>query len=194
MIDVSIASLEKMRNGSFDVIKTMDDTFKHIESIQWHTIRTCRTKGALAGTSGFPETPESKWKHETLYVVLDSVLSSMRNRFEKNRPLYEMLSVFSPNCFPRLSEMYKSVYDLTHIVTSFCDKYNLDPKRCAEELFCFALAYSKFHSSKLVCTQADDENYDEDDIEQDHYERGAYENYDDSIELSDGLKEQHDEQ
>ena len=32
----------------------------------------------------------------------------------------------------------------------------------------------------------------EDDIEQDHDEKDADENYDDSIELSDGLKEQHD--
>ena len=151
MIDVSIASLEKMRNGSFDVIKTMDDTFKHIQSIQWHTTRARRPKG-VPGTSGSPETPESKWKHETLYVVLDSVLSSMRNRFEKNRSLYEMLSVFSPNCFPRLSEMYNTVYDLTRAVTSFCEKYNLDSKRCAEELFCFARAYSKLHSSEFVCT------------------------------------------
>ena len=58
--------------------------------------------------------------------------------------------------------------------------------------FCFFRAYSKFHSSELVCTQAEDQNYDEDDIEQDHDERDADENYDDSIELSDGLKEQHD--
>ena len=69
----------------------------------------------------------------------------------------------------------------------------IDPQRCAEGLFCFARAYSKFHSFELVCTQADDQNYDEDDIEQDHDERGADENYDDSIELRDGLKEQHDE-
>ena len=124
MIDVSIVSLEKMRNGSFDVIKTMDDTFKHIQSIQWHTTRTRRTKGA-PGTSGSPETPESKWKQETHARFCHKL-----HRFE-NRPLYEMLSVFSPNCFPRLSEMYKTVYDLTHIVTSFCEKYNLDPKRCA---------------------------------------------------------------
>ena len=46
MIDVSIASLEKIRNGSFDVIKNMDDTFKHIQSIQQHTTRACRPKGA----------------------------------------------------------------------------------------------------------------------------------------------------
>ena len=52
MIDVSIASLVKMRNGSFEVIKTMDDTFKHI---QWHTTRTRCNKGA-PGTSGSPET------------------------------------------------------------------------------------------------------------------------------------------
>eukprot|EP00731_Ephydatia_muelleri_P006798 Em0003g1046a len=83
----------------------MDDTFKHIQSIQWHTTRARRPKGA-PGTSGSPETPESKWKQETLYVILDSVLSSMRN-----------------------SEMYNTVYDLTRAVTSFCEKYNLDSKR-----------------------------------------------------------------
>ena len=151
-----------------------------------HTTRTRCTKGA-PGTSGSPETPESKWKHETLYVVLVSVINSTRSRFEKNRPLYEMLSVISPNCFPHLSEMYKTVYDLTRIVTSFCEKYNLDPKRCAEGLFCFAWAYSKFHSSELVCTQAMITIL-EDDIEQDHDEKDADENYDDSIELSDDLK------
>ena len=51
-------------------------------------------------------------------------------------------------------------------------------------------AYSKFHSSESVCTQADDQNYDEYDTEQDHDERDADENYDDSIELNDGLKPQ----
>ena len=63
----------------------MDDTFKHIQYIHWHTARTRRTKGA-PGTSGFPETPESRWKHEKLYDV-NSVLSLVRNRFEKNKPL-----------------------------------------------------------------------------------------------------------
>ena len=29
MIDVSITCLEKMRNGQFDIIKTMDDTVKN---------------------------------------------------------------------------------------------------------------------------------------------------------------------
>ena len=57
-------------------------------------------------------------------------------------------------------------------------------------LFCTGL-YSKFHSSELVCTQADDQNYDEEDIEQDHDERGADETYDDSIELRDGLNDEH---
>ena len=161
-----------------------------IQSIQWHTTRARRPKGA-PGTSGSPETPESKWKHETLYVVLDSVLSSMRNRFEKNRSLYEMLSVFSPNCFPRLSEMYNTVYDLTRAVTSFCEKYNLDSKRCAEELFCFARAYSKFHSSEFVCTQADDRSSDEDDMEQDHDQRDADVDYNDFIEVSDEQRDEH---
>ena len=68
----------------------------------------------------------------------------------------------------------------TYCDYSFCEKYNHDSKRCAEELFCFARAYSKFHSSELACTQADDHNSDEDDIEQGH---DADEKYDDSIEL-----------
>ena len=93
-------------------------------------------------------------------------------------------------CFPCLSEMYKTVYDLTRIVSSFCEKYNLDPKRCAEGLFCFAQAYSKFHSSNWYAV--DDQNYDDDDIKQDHNERDVDENYAESIELRDGLKEQHD--
>ena len=88
--------------------------------------------------------------------------------------------------------MYNTVNDLTRVVTSFCEKYNLDPKRCAEELFCFARAYSKFNCSELACTQEDDHNSDEDDIEQDHDERDADENNDDSFQLSDGLKEHHD--
>ena len=52
--------------------------------------------------------------------------------------------------------------------------------------------YSKFHSSELACIQVDDQNYDENCIEQDHDERDVDYNYDDSIELSPGLKEQHD--
>ena len=43
----------------------------------------------------------------------------------------------------------------------------------------------------MVYTQADDQNYDEDDIEQDHNERDADENYNDSIEISNGLKVEH---
>ena len=148
-----------------------------------HTTRTRCTKGA-PGTSGSPETPESKWKHETLYVVLVSVINSTRSRFEKNRPLYEMLSVISPNCFPHLSEMYKTVYDLT---LAFVKNTILIPRDVQKD---FSVLHGpavnfiapNWYAHKRMITIL------EDDIEQDHDEKDADENYDDSIELSDNLK------
>ena len=93
-------------------------------------------------------------KMETRNTLCCARLSSMRSGFEKNRPLYEMLSVFSPNCFPCLSETYNTAYDLTRIVTSFCEKYNLGSKRCAEQLFCLTVNFiaQNWLAQKLTIT------------------------------------------
>ena len=77
-------------------------------------------KELLHDTSGSPETPEARWKHETLYVVLDSVhedrTGSRRTDHFMKCCLYFHVTVFHVSG----SEMYNTVYDLSSLNT-YCD-------------------------------------------------------------------------
>ena len=92
-------------------------------------------------------------------------MRSMRGRFDKT--LFAMLAVFCPNQFSELVKRFNTVTDLQWLqpLKQFCDKYNLDYIRCADELFSFARGYSRFDSSVLYSeVDQDEEMLDEDEI------------------------------
>ena len=75
------------------------------------------------------------------------MLRLARDRFDKI--LFTMLAVFCPNEFAELVKRFKTARYLLRLqpLKQFCDKYNLDYIRCADELFSFSRVYSRFDSS-----------------------------------------------
>jgi hypothetical protein len=57
-------------------------------------------------------TPLVHWKREIFHVAVGTVINSMRNRFEKNRPLLQSRAMFSPSGFPELVENFQNASDL----------------------------------------------------------------------------------
>ena len=96
MIDSTIVNL---RNSSAEHIlpQIMIVDFTNFE---WKKSRICRRR-QLDGIKS-EESPEDQWRRNTFFVVIDTILSSMLNRFEKNKSLYQILSVFSPSRFGTL--------------------------------------------------------------------------------------------
>ena len=144
MIDCVISSLDEMRNGSFDILAKIDAAVSDLGTFEWRFSRVHSKRARGPSEEHSSQTPEQIWKHNTLYVVLDKILSSLRDRFENNRALYEMLSVFHPSNFSVLVKTGTIVCDLIPTVTPFCERYHLDFIKCAEELLCFSRVYSQF--------------------------------------------------
>ena len=67
------------------------------------------------------ETPENDWKRNTFYVSVDTIINSLKNRFEKNQPL--------------LVKNFKTAHDLQACLYNFCKMPNIDAFRCADEVF-----------------------------------------------------------
>ena len=108
------------------------------------------------------ETPEDDWKRNTFYVSVDTIINSLKNRFEKNQPLLQAFSLFAPSRFPQLVKNFKTAHDLQARFNTFCKMYNIDAFRCADELFNFARSFEKFDCLS-VCQQEDDDDSGEDD-------------------------------
>ena len=123
--------------------------------------------GVDSGAEDKPtENPETAWKCNTFYVVLDQVLRSMRDRFDKT--LFAMPAVFCSNQFSELVKRFKTATDLQRLqpFKQFFDTNNLDYIRCAHELFRFARLYNRFECSVLYSeVDQDDEMLDEDEID-----------------------------
>lgn len=83
--------------------------------------------GEIAGDEP-EETPVAQWKRETFYVAVDAVINSMKNRFEKNRPLLQSLAMFSPSGFPELVKNVQTAHDLEANISSFCTTYRIPPR------------------------------------------------------------------
>jgi hypothetical protein len=131
------------------------------------------------------ETPEDHWKRNTFYVSVDTILNSLKNRFEKNQPLLQAFSLFAPSRFPQLVKNFKTAHDLQACLNPFCETYNIDAFRCADELFNFARSFEKFDCS-TVCQQEDDDDDGEDDEGDDDYD-------DDDGEDNDGYDDDDDD-
>ena len=88
------------------------------------TIMMSDGKRKKSGEDGeVPETPELSWQRKTFFVALDTILGSMRRRFDKNRSLFEILAIFAPSNFTYLVKSGKSTQDLHCIVA---DKFHLN--------------------------------------------------------------------
>ena len=66
-----------------------------------------------------PETAEEMWKRSTFYVVVDIVVNSLKNRFQKNQPLLEAFSMFCPSRFHALRDRFKMSRELRASISSF---------------------------------------------------------------------------
>ena len=138
MVDGCLSRLQRLRSDPDEIIRICEN---ECNKVKWNETRVRHQKmmdGEMA--SDEPEaTAYAQWKRETFHVGVNTVIISMRNRFQKNRPLLESLAVFSPSCFVQLIENFQSSRALTAHITSFFSAYGIDPSQCAEELFTFAL-------------------------------------------------------
>ena len=111
MIDSAITSLQKMRDTPDDIFRLMaDDDFGDTD---WRTTHV-RHRRRLSEDEDEPAAnPEAAWIRNTFYVVLDQVLPSVRDRFDK--ALFAMLAVFCPNQFSELVKRFKTATDLQRL-------------------------------------------------------------------------------
>ena len=88
LIHSIIASLEGMRSAPQDIISIMERSVQDSSNIQWRTTRVSRRMCRITEDGEVPETPEESWQRKTFFVALDTILASMRRRFDKNRSLF----------------------------------------------------------------------------------------------------------
>ena len=65
------------------------------------------------------DTPETQWKRDTFYKVIDTIQTSMKDRFEKSRPLLKSFALFAPSQFPQLLTKCKTSHDLQRAIKAF---------------------------------------------------------------------------
>ena len=80
-----------------------------------------------------------KWERETFLVVIDTISSSMTERFSKNKAVLRSMSYLSPTNFMHQSHANLNTVEIQRQIQKFCDVYTIDAKRCAGELFSFTL-------------------------------------------------------
>ena len=177
MVNAVVTSLEQMRENAGEIIRIMEQAVGDFDNVAWKPtrIRYCRTTTAHSSNAvQDTETPLEAWERNTFYVVIDTILGSLRNRFEKNKLLFDTLSILSPLNFLKLQASFKTIQDLECHLKPFCDKYDLDAFRCAEELLSFAQVFDKFKSfyeeseqgEQSVSISDDDECKDKEETEQ----------------------------
>ncbi|CAB4034460.1 zinc finger MYM-type 1-like [Paramuricea clavata] len=156
MVESAIDELNELRNQPERIIRYVEQ--KHDSpSVTWEQprIRRRRRMDDENAEDEPAETPEDHWKRNTFYVSVDTILNSLKNRFEKNQPLLQAFSLFAPSRFPQLVKNFKTAHDLQACLNTFCETYNnnnIDAFRCADELFNFARSFEKFDCS-TVCEQ-----------------------------------------
>eukprot|EP00731_Ephydatia_muelleri_P004175 Em0002g351a len=158
MIDSVIASLERMRSAPQDIIDIMERSVQDSSSIQWKTTRVSRRMCRNTEDGEVLETSEESWQRKTFFVALDTIIASMRRRFDKNRSLFETLALFAPGNFTDLVKSGKSAQDLHCNVAEFCDKFQLNSNQCLQELLSFAAVYDRFHTPSSTSHRMDVED------------------------------------
>lgn len=180
MVESAIDELNELRKEPERILRCVEQMHDS-PSVTWQQprIRRRRRMDGENAEDEPAETPEDDWKRNTFYLSVDTVLNSMKNRFEKNQPLLKAFSLFSPSRFPELVKKFKTAHDLQACLNTFCETYNIDAFRCADELFNFARSFEKLDCSTVY--QPDEAQDDEDDgmdSEDDDY-NDDYENDDD---------------
>ncbi|KAL5502203.1 hypothetical protein EMCRGX_G008938 [Ephydatia muelleri] len=158
MIDSVIASLERMRSAPQDIIDILERSVQDSSSIQWKTTRVSRRMCRNTEDGEVLETSEESWQRKTFFVALDTIIASMRRRFDKNRSLFETLALFAPGNFTDLVKSGKSAQDLHCNVAEFCDKFQLNSNQCLQELLSFAAVYDRFHTPSSTSHRMDVED------------------------------------
>ena len=90
MVDSAVLQLQEIRKISDTIIAKAKAEF---EGAEWRTKRVGRRRmmdGELQHDVP-ADTPENQWTWETFYCELDKILTSLQDRFEKNRPLLKSL-------------------------------------------------------------------------------------------------------
>ena len=100
----------------------------------------------------------------------------MKHRFEKTTQSVTQSVYFVPSRFSELVKNFKTAHDLQTCVNTFCETYNMDAFRCADELFNFARSFKKFDHT--IVSNSDEDNQEEDDSDNDklsstQFSRGA---------------------
>ena len=163
MVESAIDELNELRKEPERIIKYVEQ--KHNSpGVTWQEsrVRRRRRMDDENAEDEPAETPEDDWKRNTFYVSVDTIINSLKNRFEKNQPLLQAFSLFAPSRFPQLVKNFKTAHDLQACLNTFCKMHNIDAFRCADELFNFARSFEKFDCSS-VCQQEDDDDSGEDD-------------------------------
>ncbi|CAB4011432.1 zinc finger MYM-type 1-like [Paramuricea clavata] len=163
MVESAIDELNELRKEPELIIRYVEQ--KHDSpSVTWQQprIRRRRRMDDENAQDEPAETPEDHWKRNTFYVSVDTILNSLKNRFEKNQPLLQAFSLFAPSRFPQLVKNFKTAHDLQACLNTFCETYSIDAFRCADELFNFVRSFEKFDCS-TVCQQDDDDDSEGDD-------------------------------
>ena len=163
MVECAIDELNELRKEPERIIRCVEQ--KHDSpSVTWLQSRVrCRRRMDGENAEDEPaESPEDHWKRNTFYVSVDTVINSMKDRFEKNQPLLQAFSLFAPSRFPELVRNFKTAHDLQPSLITFCETYNLDAFRCADELFNFARSFEKLNCSTIF--QPNEAQQDDDDV------------------------------
>ena len=89
MVDSAVLQLQEIRIPHTIIAKAKAE----FEGAEWRTTRVGRRRmmdGELQHDVP-ADTPKNQWTRETFYCVLDKILTSLQDRFEKNRPLFKSL-------------------------------------------------------------------------------------------------------
>lgn len=142
LVDACIEKLTQLRNASEDIVAVLDKDFKGLE---WRKTRTRKRKLMCDEHTEDTifETPVEKWKVETFFKVLDTIIFSLRQRFSKNRPLLKSMDLFSPSNFDQISK--RSCNQIEESISGFCTTYGIDQHSCADELLSFSVAFNKLY-------------------------------------------------
>jgi hypothetical protein len=145
MVDGVVDRLRSMRSRpqyACELAKTIDD------GAEWRISRIKKRK-VMPGELSQDEPADGatkKWERETFLVIIDTISSSMTERFSKNKAVLRSMSYLSPTNFMHQSHANLNTVEIQRQIQKFCDVYTIDAKRCAGELFSFATAYKSFES------------------------------------------------
>ena len=90
MVDSAVLQLQEIRKNSDTIIAKAKAEFEGAELRKTRVGRRRMMDGELQDDVQ-ADTRENQWTWETFYCELDKILTSLQDRFEKNRPLLKSL-------------------------------------------------------------------------------------------------------